>query len=266
MIQRQGRIWVGTGGWNYDHWSGVFYPQPLKQQQWLGFYSQQFNTTEITHASLTMVPSVIDQWLQQVGPDFRFTVKVPLKISQINSIHEPNSLIQHLAQQLQPLNGIHGPVLLQIPAALEKDLGLLRHFLDNLPLIQPLVMEFRHSSWYEPDVIELLDQACVGFCIHDLPHAETPRVVTGGMIYLRFHGATRREDWAYTRQQLRQNADWIQAHRRQARRVYAYFNNDTQAHAVHNAKQFRMLLALNRIPIVTIPPKHSSGNSVVVHQ
>ena len=266
MTQREGRVWVGTGGWNYDHWSGLFYPQHLKQQQWLGFYAQKFNTVEITHTSLIMVPSVLDQWIAQVGTEFRFSIKVPLKISQVSGVTDPHGLIQRLAHQLQPLDGLHGPVLLQIPAALHKDLGMLRNFLDSMPLIQPLVLEFRHPSWYEPDVIDLLDQACVGFCIHDIPHAETPRVVTGGMIYMRFHGAARHEDWSYNRQQLRRSADWIRAHSRHARRVYAYFNNDTQAHAVYNAKQFRLQLALNRIPIVSIPPMRSSGHSATVHQ
>ena len=250
MTQREGRIWVGTGGWNYDHWSGRFYPRGLKQTQWLGFYDRQFNTVEITHASLMMVPSVLNNWIEQVGMGFRFSVKVPLKRSQIHHAGDPSGPIRRLSEQLRPLEGLLGPVLLQIPASQSKDLVLLHDLLNHLPLNQSLVMEFRHPSWYEQDVFDLLDRARVGFCIHDLPQVETPRMMTGGIIYMRFHGASQREDWSYTRQQLRRGADWIQ----------------TQGHAVTNARQFRLLLALNRIPIISMPPKRSSGHSVPVHQ
>jgi uncharacterized protein YecE (DUF72 family) len=135
-----------------------------------------------------------------------------------------------------------GPVLYQLPPSLHKDLDRLEAFIKLLPKRKTAVFEFRHQSWYEDDTFRLLDKSGVGFCVHDLSGNESPRAVTGGVIYVRFHGTTGRYAGSYPESQLQDWADWLKDQAKNVRAVYAYFNNDVQGHAINNAKQLRSLL------------------------
>ena len=38
---------IGTSGWVYQHWRGLFYPHDLPQPEWFAHYAHQFDTVEI---------------------------------------------------------------------------------------------------------------------------------------------------------------------------------------------------------------------------
>jgi len=79
----------------------------------------------------------------------------------------------------------------------------------------------------------------VGFCIHDLLGVPTPRIITGGLVYVRFHGTIGRYDGNYPASALKNWAEWIKENISEVRSVYAYFNNDAYAYAVYNAKTLK---------------------------
>jgi len=135
-----------------------------------------------------------------------------------------------------------GPILYQLPPSLHKDLERLTAFVKLLPKRHTSVFEFRHRSWYCDDTYELLDASGVGFCIHDLGELTTPRLITGGRLYIRFHGTSGRYRGNYTKPMLRKWAHWIKEHKSNVHAAYAYFNNDIEAHAINNAKTLRELL------------------------
>jgi uncharacterized protein YecE (DUF72 family) len=85
----------------------------------------------------------------------------------------------------------------------------------------------------------------IGLCIHDLVQNH-PKLVTSDVVYLRFHGAGVKYGGSYSNGYLLRWAEWCVAQRQSGRRVFAYFNNDAQGHAVRNAKtllrQVRRLL------------------------
>jgi uncharacterized protein YecE (DUF72 family) len=139
-----------------------------------------------------------------------------------------------------------GPVLYQLPPSLQKDLDLLRNFVRLLGKKSTTVFEFRHKSWFSGDVLSLLDESGCNFCVHDMAGIETPRVVTGGIIYIRFHGPTGKYAGNYSKTSLRDWAGWIRANIEKARGVYVYFNNDTNAYAVNNAKTLKEQLFVSR--------------------
>jgi uncharacterized protein YecE (DUF72 family) len=114
------------------------------------------------------------------------------------------------------------------------------------------VFEFRHESWYCEDTYKLLRKFNVGFCIHTVARPSwpclhglearaTPRVVTGDIIYVRFHGTTGRYSGCYSKTQLRNWAKWLKEQSRNVRSIYVYFNNDACAYAVRNAKEMKEL-------------------------
>jgi uncharacterized protein YecE (DUF72 family) len=77
------------------------------------------------------------------------------------------------------------------------------------------------------------------FCVHDVEGLQTPKVITGGVIYIRFHGTSGRYAGDYTEAMLGSWAEWIRENRKSADGVYAYFNNDVLGHAVKNAIELR---------------------------
>jgi uncharacterized protein YecE (DUF72 family) len=120
----------------------------------------------------------------------------------------------------------------------------LREFIGHLPRDVRHAFEFRDPSWYSDDVRELLTEAGVGFCIHDLRGVASPEWVTGPLVYLRFHGPTARAyAGKYGRAHLRRWTEKIERFREDGRDVYAYFNNDDRAYAATNARELQELVS-----------------------
>ena len=80
-----------------------------------------------------------------------------------------------------------GPVLFQLPPNLKKDLDRLRVFLDTLPLDRRFTIEFRHESWFEDDVFDVLRARDIALCITEQPEFASPVVATASWGYARLH-------------------------------------------------------------------------------
>jgi uncharacterized protein YecE (DUF72 family) len=110
--------------------------------------------------------------------------------------------------------------------------------------------EFRDASWERDDVYAALDRAGAAWVIPDRPGWRVPTVVTGGWSYLRFHqGGTVRPD--YSREKLRRWADRVAG--LGTDEVFVYFNNDTGAAAVRDARTMIDLLEARGLPVTRAP-------------
>jgi uncharacterized protein YecE (DUF72 family) len=105
------------------------------------------------------------------------------------------------------------------------------------------VVEFRHRSWYEEEVLELLDRHDVGFVVHDLRGLVSPRWASGSTAYIRFHGTSGRYHGLYGEELLADWADWCREQRNQGRSVWCYFNNDIHGHALEDARALKAMVA-----------------------
>jgi uncharacterized protein YecE (DUF72 family) len=236
-------IRIGTSGWHYSHWSGPFYPVDLPKNKWLEFYAQHFNTVEINNTFYHQPkPQTFKNWQKQAPKDFLFTVKANRFITHIKKLKDVEEPLERFFAGAELLKKNLGPILYQLPPSLHKDLGRLRDFLQLLPKRRIAIFEFRHKSWFSDDTYMLLDKFSVGFCTHDLVGVPTPRIITGGLIYIRFHGPTGRYQGNYTKAMLKDWADWIKEHVKKVNSVYAYFNNDVSGHAINNTKTLKELL------------------------
>src|SRR5436190_8004987 len=67
------KILIGTSGWTYDGWRGLFYPQDLSKKHWLRWYAQSFSTAEI-NGSFYRTPSLeaVRGWRDQTPRNFVF--------------------------------------------------------------------------------------------------------------------------------------------------------------------------------------------------
>lgn len=240
MGRRLCEIRVGTSGWHYEHWRGRFYPEKLPKNRWFEHYAQHFDTVEINNTFYHLPKTTtVENWRAKAPEGFLYVVKANRYITHIKRLKDTGAEVKRFFDVIELFADTLGPVLYQLPPSMHKDLGLLEGFIALLPARPKAVFEFRHASWYAQDTFDLLDSHDAAFCVHDMEGRESPRVVTGETVYVRFHGARGRYAGNYTDAMLGGWARWLKDQTGTARAVYAYFNNDVDGHAIHNARTLR---------------------------
>ncbi|MCX8159454.1 MAG: DUF72 domain-containing protein [Candidatus Saccharicenans sp.] len=235
-------IHVGTSGWSYPGWRGRFYPPEIKSADWLEYYARNFDTVEINMTFYRSPrPETLQGWAARTPANFLFTLKANRQITHIKKLRKVEHDLEHLAFLARQLRGKVGCLLYQLPPSLVKDLELLESFLKSLPPGFRQVIEFRHPSWYDPAVYELMSRAGAIFCVVSSARVPPEVVVTAPVAYFRFHGLTGGYRYRYSDEELRKWAESIR--HGGGSEVFVYFNNDYQAHAVFNALKLRELLA-----------------------
>jgi uncharacterized protein YecE (DUF72 family) len=240
-------IRIGCSGWNYATWRSTFYPKGLPPSRWLEHYASVFDTVEVntTFYRLAKRESVA-RWATQTPADFCFAVKSSRYLTHIKRLTDMQRGVQRLTEPLEPLGdaGRMGPMLWQLPANFHRDDERLAFALDHLPPGRH-TFEFRHASWFVPDVYELLRWHNVALTIADRPEIAEfqSHEITADFTYVRFHYGHRGRRGNYSRTEL---AEWAARVRSWAGEVdvYAYFNNDWEEFAPRNAKTLARLLGL----------------------
>lgn len=241
-------IRVGTSGWVYGGWRERFYPKGVPQRLWLPYYAERFDTVELNATTYRLpTPERVDVWCAAVPANFIFTVKLSRLITHRRDLPaRVDEFIENYFARTRCFDPAKlGQILVQFPPYLARDDAHLAAFLDKLPRRYRYVVEFRNTSWFVPEVRELLASREVAFCIHDYPKMRVPRWVTSrGLAYLRLHGYTGLYVGSYPRRVLRRWAGVIRDLAAQARDVYVYFNNDTDAAAPRDAAVLREILCV----------------------
>ena len=234
---------IGTSGWHYDHWKHRFYPEELNKRRWLEFYAGHFTTVELNNSFYRLPPeTTFATWYESSPASFTFAVKVSRFITHIKRIKATEEAVGRFITRAKILGEKLGPLLYQLPPNMHRDDERLVSFLSILPEKMKHVFEFRHQSWLEGKVFEILRQHNAGFCIFDMPSLSCPLVATADFAYVRFHGSTGLYSSCYSDEEL---ADWAKKLTDLAvnlKAVYIYFNNDAEAFAVRNAITLRSYL------------------------
>lgn len=236
------RYFIGTSGWHYAHWRGVFYPEGLAAEQWLGFYARHFNTVEINSSFYRLpAPETLARWRGDAPPGFRFAVKASRFITHMKKLKDPESSLADFRRVVGGLGPRAGPVLFQLPPRWRVDAGRLAAFLGALPRDWRCAFELRDPSWHCPEVYALLRRHRAAFCVFDLGGFTAPLELTADFGYLRLHGPAEAYAGRYGIRRLRA---WAAAIRgwRAAREVYVYFDNDEAGYAVADALELKGLL------------------------
>ncbi len=238
------KIYVGTSGWHYKHWLGLFYPEKIRAREMLAFYARQFNTVEINNSFYHLpLSSTFDSWRKSSPKDFLFAVKGNRFTTHMKKLKDPVTSTQKFFAGVERLGRKLGPILFQLPPRWKLNKERLRRFLAALPREHKYVFEFRDETWLVDEVYELLHKYNAAFCIHDLARMQTPLQVTAGFTYIRFHGpGAASYQGSYSIQVLRMWADRICNWRRDLSAVYVYFNNDVSGKAIENARTLKQMI------------------------
>ena len=234
------RIRIGCSGWNYKHWRELFYPKGLPVSRWFGFYAERFDTVEINN-SFYMLPKAetFDKWRAQAPAGFDYAVKANRFLTQAKKLKDCEEPLERMLPLFRRLGETLGPILYQLPPRLRINLERLESFLRLLPRDLIHVFEFREASWYVPETMALLERYGASFCAHDMPGSASQRWATGPIAYVRFHGGEGKYWGRYSDEGLLSWADWMVEQARGGRAVWAYFNNDIDGHAIHDAQTLR---------------------------
>lgn len=231
-------VHVGCSGWNYRDWRGRFYPEGLPATRWLEHYSGIFNTVEVNSTFYRLASEVaVRRWVEQTPPGFVFAVKASRYMTHVRRLRDLDRGVRRFCAPLAPLAeaGRLGPVLWQLPETFRRDDETLHGALESLPGGRHC-FEFRHPSWFVPEVLDQLRAHDVALVIGDHPERPFQQLeLTAGWTFIRFHHGRRGRDGNYSEAELdrwkRRIASW-----RSKVEVFAYFNNDWQAYAPRDAR------------------------------
>jgi len=253
-------ICIGTSGFKFDDWKGTFYPEDIKEKDWLTYYGQRFNCLEVNSTYYRLLhPATFFHMANKVPDGFRFTVKTYRSLT-----HEPGTEneadFRTFIESLQPLIEAEkfGCVLAQFPNSFHNTPGnrqylgkFFEHFGNH-----PLVIEFRNREWARDEVFDYLRLHQVGWCAVDEPQFKSLMppiaIATSPIGYVRFHGrnyqkwwsgdSKQRYDYLYKREELEEWVPKIRKLEQDTDIVYVFMNNCFGGQAAKNAGDMEGLL------------------------
>ena len=180
---------VGTSGWAYPEWRPDFYPEGLPQERFLSYYSSVLPACEINATHYKVHPEdVVARWAEQTPEGFRFAAKAHRRLTHVRALPPAAGGAAFLArflESLAPLGARLGAVLIQFPPTRERDDGALEGFLGCLPPGLPVALEFRHESWFAPEVEERIAAGGGTVCVSETLGVVVPRLPEGPLGYVR---------------------------------------------------------------------------------
>lgn len=231
---------VGTSGFVFGDWRDKFYPAKLPRARWLEFYAAHYATVELNN-SFYRLPSEANftKWRDSSPVGFVFALKVSRLITHIRRLKNSEDAVETFISRAIILGEKLGPLLYQLPPNMHRNDDVLASFLSGLPGEIKHVIEFRHQSWLEKDVFDILRSHNIGLCVFDMPSLTCPLVATADFAYVRFHGRDQLYASNYSDEQLAEWAGRLRDLATNLKEVYVYFNNDIEAFAVNNAITLR---------------------------
>jgi uncharacterized protein YecE (DUF72 family) len=236
--------YIGTSGWNYPHWKSRFYHDTPKSQ-WLAYYASLFNAIEINSTFYRLQSDkTFQRWYQQTPDNFRFVIKANHYLTHTKRLNRPHDSIKLEQQRAQALKEKLAAVLWQLPGNFMVNINRLSLFIDSLANWDSVrhTIEFRHGSWFEPEVADMLRQANIAVCQSDAGDWPLWREVTADFVYLRLHGKPHTYVSNYSIGKLSALASEVKTWLNQKRDVHVYFDNDAEGRAPSNALSLQRLL------------------------
>ena len=260
-------VLIGTSGYDYPEWKGVFYPVDLKRKDFLLYYSTQFNALELNNTFYNMpTAEKMLSFYERSEGKLNFSIKANRLLT-----HEISPQWQTAADDFKkavsPLSekGVLSAILFQLPQSF--------HYTDDnrlylAKLIQkfegfPVVVEFRHREWIRESVFEGLEKRNAGivFCdmpqLKDLPDGQTLQTpFIGSSAYIRLHGrnanawysdnsqynGNARYCYDYSDEELASFVPVIQNAAVKVKKVHVFFNNHPNGNGAKNAQKLKEMV------------------------
>lgn len=241
------RIHIGTSGWSYKHWKGIFYPNEMKPTDYISFYANHFSVSEL-NGSFYKLPTqeTVLKWITMVPDDFLFCPKMSRYLSHMKKLHDPEEPLQRFFNIFEPVKQHLGPVLIQLPDNVKFNDVVVRPFYELLQSNYSeyrCAMEVRDESWFSDESLKLMKRHKVTLVFAQSEKFPYYEEITAKDIFIRFHGPESLYSSSYSDETLQEYAlkfgEWI----KQGHEVWAFFNNDVGGHALRNGAKLKELVA-----------------------
>lgn len=244
---------LGTQGWSYPDWHGVFYPPGAKQEDRLPFYAAVFDTVELdTTFYGPPKPTIARSWARHTPPHFRFAAKLPREITHDALLRDSAAPLTEFVTSLEPLGEKLGPLLVQMPAEFAREPGnerALEIFLAGRPAHVRYAIEFRHASWHAPDIADLLRRHGATVAWTEWRQLARWPEITADFLYLRWLG-DREDIERYDEVRIDRSTSFdrwqseLEPVLGRVREIYGYFNNHWAGHSPASANEMKKRLGL----------------------
>lgn len=216
------------------------FPPEYQEKSRLQYYASLFNSVEVNSIFYKLPrSSTVGHWRKSVPDYFQFTFKVSKTITHVKELNFNKEDVKAFVNTVAETGDKKGCLLAQFPPSLKIErMAELQNLLEALGKASNdewrIAVEFRHPSWYERELYELLDEYHISLVIHDMATSATPLPESAGnFVYLRFHGPEPRYRGDYPDEVLKKYSGLIKGWLVKGKCVYAYFNN-TMGNAVNN--------------------------------
>jgi len=234
---------IGTSGWSYLSFRGIFYPPELKSKDWLAFYAQYFNTVELNVTFYrTPKATTFQKWYEETPQGFVFSLKAPKVITHIKKLKDIEDSLKEFLKSFKPLKEKAKVLLFQFPPSLKYERGLCEAFLKLLPTEEfKIVVEIRNQSFHDPEWADLLREYGICLCFSDCGkrYPSWYEVKTADFLYFRMHGSKELYVSNYEEEELVALKNKIEAYN--PSEAYIYFDNTALGYAVANALRLKEL-------------------------
>jgi uncharacterized protein YecE (DUF72 family) len=230
------RVFVGTSGYNYPEWRGTFYPEKFSTDKMLAYYAERFPTVEINYTFYRLpTEKLLSGWAAGTPEHFTFTLKAPRRITHDAKLQRCEDLTQTFCRIAATLGQKLAVLLFQLPPTMKKNGDVLRSFAEGLPEGTRAAFEFRHASWFEPDIFDILRARNLALCVADSEKLSAPVETTADYAYFRLR------DEGYQQSDIER---WAGVIRRltDVREVFVYFKHEEQGLGPEFAKRLIALL------------------------
>ena len=225
-------LYVGTSGYSYKEWKGSFYPEKISASEMLSYYASHLPAVELNNTFYRLPQrSTFENWREQVPDNFRFSVKAPQVITMFKRLKDAAPQTKNLLAMASVLEDRLGAVLFRLPEDMKKDLNRLESFLKILPADTPAAFDFRHPTWFDDEVRDLLrshNRVLVMSDTDETPLKHIDKTADWGYVRLRRVRYTKAELTAWSKRIKAQN--WKQ--------TFVFFKHEDEGTGPKLAAQF----------------------------
>ena len=237
------KLYIGCSGFTNRDWKGFFFPEELPSKEQLNFYSTQFNSVEI-NSSFYRRPRLqtLQNWYERTGEDFKFFIKIPKTITHIKRLKataaETADFCSHVHEGIrEKLAGF----LFQLPPSFHYSEEHVEQVIETVDSGFLNVVEFRHKSWWNDEILEALKDKNIVFSGVSFPKDLPNDLIINNdkSAYYKLHGVPVLFKSEYSEEELKKLAKEIKKARQE---VFVFFNNTWGTAALTNALYLKKLL------------------------
>lgn len=237
-------IYIGTSGFFYSHWKGIFYPENLSKEKYLNFYSQNFNSLEL-NITFYRLPKekTIKKWVLETQRDFSFVCKIWRRISHYKKLVNIKEDLNYFLNLMENFGEKLKALLLQLPPSFKFDKEKILKFLEIYDKRFPLIIEGRNKTFFEEDSLNFFKENNLSLASIDSPSFKEKYFFTANPFYLRFHGSKSLYSSLYSKEELEKAGNFIREKVPKNSDIFIFFNNDFNGYAIKNAKEMGEILS-----------------------